>query len=202
MDSLIGRDVEVKPSPDRPKATRLMVGDHCIIEPDRPGQVAEGGGCRRQRPLRRTSTTLRRTAGSRPTRRSPSLGAARRARRLGQQGGAGPASTSGTIASAVVGLDRHRRLEPGPAQRLLDQLTGRGPRRGHDQRLGRHPPQREAAPPDVGPRRQHRQQLLVEQRIDGQARIADRALVEPELARRSAPAPRPPLGPRARRCAR
>jgi glucose-1-phosphate thymidylyltransferase len=32
MDSLIGRDVEVKPSPDRPKATRLMVGDHCIIE--------------------------------------------------------------------------------------------------------------------------------------------------------------------------
>jgi glucose-1-phosphate thymidylyltransferase len=32
MDSLIGRDVEVKPSPDRPKATRLMVGDHCIVE--------------------------------------------------------------------------------------------------------------------------------------------------------------------------
>jgi glucose-1-phosphate thymidylyltransferase len=32
MDSLIGRDVEVKPSPARPKATRLMVGDHCIIE--------------------------------------------------------------------------------------------------------------------------------------------------------------------------
>ena len=32
MDSLIGRDVEVRPSPDRPKATRLMVGDHCIIE--------------------------------------------------------------------------------------------------------------------------------------------------------------------------
>ena len=32
MDSLIGRDVEVRPSPDRPKATRLMVGDHCIVE--------------------------------------------------------------------------------------------------------------------------------------------------------------------------
>ncbi len=32
MDSLIGRDVEVKPSPERPKATRLMVGDHCVIE--------------------------------------------------------------------------------------------------------------------------------------------------------------------------
>jgi glucose-1-phosphate thymidylyltransferase len=32
MDSLIGRDVEVRPSPDRPKATRLMVGDHCVIE--------------------------------------------------------------------------------------------------------------------------------------------------------------------------
>jgi glucose-1-phosphate thymidylyltransferase len=32
MDSLIGRDVEVKPSPQRPKATRLMVGDHCVVE--------------------------------------------------------------------------------------------------------------------------------------------------------------------------
>jgi glucose-1-phosphate thymidylyltransferase len=32
MDSLIGRDVEVKPSPERPRATRLMVGDHCVIE--------------------------------------------------------------------------------------------------------------------------------------------------------------------------
>jgi glucose-1-phosphate thymidylyltransferase len=32
MDSLIGREVEVKPSPARPKATRLMVGDHCIVE--------------------------------------------------------------------------------------------------------------------------------------------------------------------------
>jgi glucose-1-phosphate thymidylyltransferase len=32
MDSLIGRDVEVTPSPVRPRATRLMVGDHCIIE--------------------------------------------------------------------------------------------------------------------------------------------------------------------------
>ena len=32
MDSLIGREVEVKPSPVRPKATRLMVGDHCIVE--------------------------------------------------------------------------------------------------------------------------------------------------------------------------
>jgi glucose-1-phosphate thymidylyltransferase len=32
MDSLIGREVEVKPSPARPRATRLMVGDNCIIE--------------------------------------------------------------------------------------------------------------------------------------------------------------------------
>jgi glucose-1-phosphate thymidylyltransferase len=32
MDSLIGREVEVKPSPARPQATRLMVGDHCIVE--------------------------------------------------------------------------------------------------------------------------------------------------------------------------
>jgi len=32
MDSLIGREVEVKPSPARPRATRLMVGDNCVIE--------------------------------------------------------------------------------------------------------------------------------------------------------------------------
>jgi hypothetical protein len=31
-DSLIGRDTEVRRSGTRPKATRLMIGDHCSID--------------------------------------------------------------------------------------------------------------------------------------------------------------------------
>ena len=31
-DSLIGRNVEVVPSPSRPRATRLMLGDHSHVE--------------------------------------------------------------------------------------------------------------------------------------------------------------------------
>ena len=32
VDSLIGRDTEVHRSGARPKATRLMIGDHCSID--------------------------------------------------------------------------------------------------------------------------------------------------------------------------
>ena len=32
VDSLIGRDTEVHRSGQRPKATRLMIGDHCSID--------------------------------------------------------------------------------------------------------------------------------------------------------------------------
>jgi glucose-1-phosphate thymidylyltransferase len=31
-DSLIGRDVEVTRSPRRPRALRLMLGDHSVVE--------------------------------------------------------------------------------------------------------------------------------------------------------------------------